>query len=330
MRMPYRVTRRLHLLFALIAAIAAASPSAAGTQDFMMWLQGVRREAIESGVRAQTLDAALSGLTPIPRVIELDRRQPEFTLTFRQYIERVAPESRVRRGRRLLAENRALLSAIGRKYRVQPRFLVALWGIESDFGRVAGGFKVVAALATLAYDGRRSAYFRRELLNALRIIDQGHVTPESMMGSWAGAMGQYQFMPSSFLAFAVDHNGDGRRDIWTTRDDIFASAANYLARSGWRDDLTWGRGIRLPDSFDRSLLGLATTKLVPDWQALGVRRADGSALPSRSIMASVIEAETDRPPAYLVYQNYRTILKWNRSTFFALAVGRLADAIGRR
>jgi len=322
--------RRPQLFLALIAALVAASPSAASEKNFMTWLEGVRREAAARGIRAQTLDAALSGVTPIPRVIELDRRQPEFTLTFRQYLERVAPESRIRQGRRLLAENRALLSTIGDTYRVQPRFLVALWGIESDFGRVTGGFKVLEALATLAHDGRRSAYFRRELLNALQIIDQGHVSPESMMGSWAGAMGQCQFMPSSFLAFAVDHNGDGRRDIWTTRSDIFASAANYLARSGWRDDRTWGREIRLPDSFDRSLLGLATTKPLPEWHALGVRRVDGSDLPKQPVMASVIEAEAHRPPAYLVYQNYRTILKWNRSTFFGLAVGLLADGIGRR
>ena len=318
------------LLLGLIVAISAASPLAASAQDFTTWLEGVRREAIEQGIRGQTLDAALSGVKPIPRVIELDRHQPEFSLTFRQYVDRVAPESRIRRGRRLLAENRALLTAIGRKYRVQPRFLVALWGIESDFGRIAGGFKVVAALATLAHDGRRSAYFRGELFNALRIIDQGHVTPDTMMGSWAGAMGPFQFMPSSFLAFAADHDGDGRRDIWTTRGDMFASAANYLARSGWHDDLTWGREVLLPAGFDRSLLGLAATKPLPEWQALGVRRADGGDLPIRPVQASVIEAEAHRSPAYLVYQNYRTVLKWNRSTFFALAVGLLADGIGRR
>ena len=330
MRKLSHVMRGPRLLLGLIVAISAASPLAASAQDFTTWLEGVRREAIEQGIRGQTLDAALSGVKPIPRVIELDRHQPEFTLTFRQYVDRVAPESRIRRGRRLLAENRALLTAIGRKYRVQPRFLVALWGIESDFGRIAGGFKVVAALATLAHDGRRSAYFRGELFNALRIIDQGHVTPDTMMGSWAGAMGPFQFMPSSFLAFAADHDGDGRRDIWTTRGDMFASAANYLARSGWHDDLTWGREVLLPAGFDRSLLGLAATKPLPEWQALGVRRADGGDLPIRPVQASVIEAEAHRSPAYLVYQNYRTVLKWNRSTFFALAVGLLADGIGRR
>ena len=190
---------------------------------------------------------------------------------------------------------------------------------------MTGGFRVIHALASLAYDGRRSTYFRGELLNALHIVDQGHIAPEDMMGSWAGAMGQAQFMPSTFLNFAVDYDGDGRLDIWHSRPDVFASAANYLAKSGWRDDITWGRAVRLPPGFDRSLIGLETVKTLPEWQAAGVRRADGTALPKRPLRASLIEAEEGKGPAFLVYDNYRALLKWNRSTFFALAVGYLAD-----
>lgn len=315
----------IYLLFAGLQTAAAESP------PFDRWLEELRAEALERGISAQTLDAALTGIEPIPRVIELDRRQPEFTLTFQQYQERVVPQSRVQMGRRLLAEHRELLDEIGKKYGVQPRFIVALWGIETDFGRVTGGFSVIPALATLAHDGRRSSYFRRELLNALQILDEGHIAPEQMMGSWAGAMGQSQFMPSSFLNFAVDYDGDGRRDIWNTLPDVFASAANYLARSGWRDDQTWGRAVRLPAGFDRNLAGLDTRKSIDRWQALGVRNPDGSNLPGRQLSASIIIPDQENQPetAFMVYENFRTTLKWNRSNYFALAVGLLSDAISR-
>lgn len=317
---------------ALFVALAATSPGPghAAERDFATWLDGVRAEALARGVRAVTLDAALSGVAPIPRVIELDRRQPEFTLTFEQYLDRVIPERRVKRGRALLAEHRGLLEEIAAAYRVQPRFIVALWGIESAFGRITGGFDVVPALATLAFDGRRSAYFRAQLMDALVILDQGHIAPRDMKGSWAGAMGQSQFMPSSFLRFAIDHDGDERRDIWTTPADVFASTANYLAKSGWRDDITWGREVRLPVGFDRGLVGTKVVKRLPEWQGLGVRRADGRDLPSRPLAASLIQAQEGRGPAFLVYDNHHAILRWNRSTYFALAVGLLADRIADR
>jgi membrane-bound lytic murein transglycosylase B len=312
---------------AAVAALTASAAPAAAAEDFAVWLQGLRAEAAEQGVRAEILDAALSGIKPIPRVIELDRKQPEFTLTFQQYMDRVVPASRIKKGRAKYAENRELLEATAEKYGVQARFLVAFWGIETDFGRVTGGFPVVPALATLAHDGRRSAYFRKELLNALTILNEGHIAPDAMMGSWAGAMGQPQFMPSSFLNFATDGDGDGRKDIWTTKPDVFASAANYLAKSGWRDDLTWGRRVQIPAGFDAALVGLETRKRISEWQALGVRRADGSDLPARDIPASIVQAG-DSGPHFMVYENFRTILKWNRSTYFAVAVGTLADAIG--
>ncbi len=301
-----------------------------GAESFAEWREGVRNEALEIGISAAIFDAAFTDVEPIPRVIELDRSQPEVTLTFDQYVERVVPESRVEKGRTLLTEHRDLLEPIGRKYGVPPRFIVALWGIETNFGQYLGGFPVIASLATLAYDGRRSAYFRQELLQALRILEDGHITPEAMMGSWAGAMGQSQFMPSSFVNYAVDHDGDGRRDIWGTQGDVFASAANYLAQAGWRAGETWGRQVTLPSGFDHALTGLEVKKTLAEWQALGLRRADGSDLPQADIGGSVVLPGGEGGPAYLVYNNYRTIMRWNRSFYFATSVGLLADGIGRR
>jgi len=295
---------------------------------FGRWLEDLRHEALAKGVGAPILDRALRGLKPIARVIELDRKQPEFTMTFRQYLTRVVPAARVATGKRKLNENRALLETVAKKYGVQARFLVAFWGIETDFGRLTGGFSVVRALATLAHDGRRSSYFRKELINALKILDGGHIELSAMTGSWAGAMGQPQFMPSSFLAYAVDDNGDGRKDIWTTKADVFASAANYLARSGWKGDETWGRRVSLPEGLDQALASLKVRKRLSAWQDLGVRRIDGSDLPTRDLQASVVYPGKPGGDAYIVYNNFRTILKWNRSTYFAVAVGSLADRIG--
>lgn len=327
---PVLLLRRLAPLFLLSLGLFAAPPAIANEVDFQSWLKALRQEAASAGIRPATLDRTLAGLQPIPRVLELDRKQPERTLTFAQYMERVVTAGRSETARRKLAENEALLGEIGRKYGVQPRFIVALWGIETDFGRMTGGFPVIGALATLAYDGRRSAFFRRELLNALRIVDQGHIAPEAMIGSWAGAMGQSQFMPSSFLSYAVDYNGDGRRDIWGTREDVFASIANYLARVGWKADQNWGREVRLPAGFDTALTGLDTKKTLEAWQKLGVRRAEGGDLPGRDLEASIVLPGGPDGPALLVYDNYRTIMKWNNSLFFASAVGYLADSLEER
>ncbi|MBT4425880.1 MAG: lytic murein transglycosylase [Rhodospirillaceae bacterium] len=325
------------LLFALaaLAILPLLGPNPAGAADdvpeFSVWLADLRAEALGQGISPAILDAALEGVEPIPRVIELDRSQPEGTLTFQQYMERVVPNSRVEKGRKKLAENAAALDAVYKVYGVQPRFIVALWGIETNFGQYTGGFSVVASLATLAHDGRRSAYFRGELLNALRILEEGHITPDAMMGSWAGAMGQSQFMPSSFVKFAIDFDGDGRRDIWTTKADVFGSASNYLAKSGWRGDQTWGRKVKLPGNFDNSLADLKITKTLAAWQKLGVRRANGNDLPRVAGMgASLVFPGGDGGPAFLVYNNYKTVLKWNRSTYFAMAVGHLADRIAGR
>ncbi len=323
---------RRRILGGVLAAPFALAGTAALSADngFDAWLEGVRQEARERGIGEATIETALSGISPIERVVQLDRRQPEFKLTFDQYMTRVVTGARIKKGRARLAEHRGLLRQISAKYNVQPRFILALWGIETDFGRFLGGFPVIGALASLAYDGRRSAYFRKELFNALTVVDQGHIAAKDMMGSWAGAMGQNQFMPSSFLRYAVDHDGDGRRDIWGTTADIFASSANYLSKVGWRGDQTWGRMVRLPDRFDPGLVGLKTRKGLRDWQKLGVRRPDGSDLPTRNLRSSILLPGGASGPAYVVYDNFRAILRWNRSNFFAAAVGTLSDRIASR
>lgn len=323
LRFFYRLLFRLMI----VGFVLAAWPALAAEEDFGTWLSSFRRDALDAGIRPATVELALDGLQPIPRVIDLDHKQPETTLTFQDYISRVVNQPRRDAARQHFAENRALLTEIGRLYGVQPRFIVALWGIETNFGQSMGGFPVIGALATLAYDGRRSAFFRRELMNALRIVDQDHFDPKEMLGSWAGAMGQSQFMPSSFLNFAVSYRGDGKRDIWHRREDVFASIANYLAQSGWRGDETWGRTVRLPSGFNPTLVGLGVKKPLSEWRMLGVRRVDGGALPSRDLEASILRPGGEEGPAVLVYDNYRVILKWNNSSYFASAVGFLADSM---
>ena len=336
--------RRLALALAFpILLLAAASGAQAHNEAqeqgtpvtfdlvaWQAWLEELRTEAIAKGMKPDVVGLALDGIDPIERVIELDRRQPEFTLTFNQYVSRVAPAARIKKGRQRFEENRALLEEVGSRIGVQPRFLVALWGIETDFGRLTGGFNVINALATLAFDGRRSKYFRRELMNALQIASDGHMNPTDMTGSWAGAMGQPQFMPSSFLRFAIDYDGDGRRDIWTSRPDVFGSAATYLKSVGWLDDQTWGREIKLPAGFDEGLADLKVVKRMGKWQALGVRRVDGTDLPARQLEASIVIPDEESGRAFLVYENFRNILKWNRSSYFAITVGILADEIAGR
>jgi membrane-bound lytic murein transglycosylase B len=296
-----------------------------GKVPFDAWLIDFRKEARGKGIREATLNSAFADVKLIPRVVELDRAQPEFKLTFKQYMEKVAPQGRIDKGRARLKEYDSLLAPIAKEYGVPARFITALWAVETDFGRVTGSFPVVSSLTTLAYDGRRSSFFRGELINALKIIDQGHITAEKMKGSWAGAMGQNQFMPSSFLSFAVDRDGDGRRDIWTSTPDVFASIANYLSKSGWNPNQNWGREVRLPAGFDGGLASMDIRKPLTEWKNLGVRAADGSPLPDQSITASLVATEGVGGSAFLVYENYRVIMKWNRSHNFALAVGYLAD-----
>lgn len=306
----------------------ARSQRGAQAREFDSWLQELRAEAQEQGISRDTLDRALAGIAPIPRVIELDRKQPETTLTFAQYRNRVASRQRVSEGRRKFDQFRTVLNEVAAAFGVQPQYIVALWGVETSYGAITGGFDVVPALATLAFDPRRSDFFRRELLDALKILDQGHISVDQMKGSWAGAMGQCQFLPSSFLRFAVDYNGDGRRDIWNTQADVFASAANYLSKSGWKSGERWGRPVALPPRFDRALIGLETVEPLRAWSALGVTRPDGSPLPVvDGFPASIVQPDGPDTAAFIVYENFKTILKWNRSTYFATTVGLIADRV---
>ena len=296
-------------------------------QDFEEWLAGLQAEATEQGISPAVLKAAFTNVAPIPRVITLDRHQPEGTITFSQYLRNMLPDARITQARQHYNEYREVLEAISARYEVQPQFLVAFWGIESDFGRNQGGFSVIAALSTLAYDGRRSAYFRGELLDALRIVQRGDVTPIKMVGSWAGAMGQAQFMPSVFLKYGVDYDGNGRRDIWSSPPDVLASAANYLHGIGWHGNESWGEEVFLPADFDRTSLGLdRTPRTASEWGALGVRDKADKPL-SGKISTSLLSIGSPEDRVLAVYPNYHVIRLWNRSNYFATAVGLLSDAI---
>jgi membrane-bound lytic murein transglycosylase B len=300
---------------------------------FPVWLDTARQEALRRGISETTVTQAFAGLTLNPRVIELDRRQPEVSQTFWRYLDNAISEARVNKGRALMQQNAGLLARLETRYGVPGRYLVAFWGMETDFGRNTGDFSVVRSLATLAYDGRRGAYFRGEMFDALTILDRRDIDNAHMTGSWAGAMGQTQFMPSAFLKYAVDQDGDGRKNIWTSVPDALASVANYMKSVGWERSHGWGREVRLPARFDASLASLdtdaiETVKSTAEWTALGVRRADGAALPATDGPAALILPAGIKGPAFLVSANYRMILKYNHSTFYAVAVGYLADRLG--
>lgn len=290
------------------------------------WLSDLRAEAQGRGISAQTLDKALSGIKPIPRVIELDRRQPEFTLTLSSYFRKAISSKRIEKGKALLKRHAALLAKVEKRFGVQPRFLVAFWGLESNFGQYTGTFPVVGALVTLAHDRRRARFFREQLLSVLELMDGGHIDI-NVKGSWAGAMGNHQFIPTTYKGYAVDFDGDGKRDLWNSLPDIFASAANYLNRSGWQGDKTWGREVKIPAEFDIALTGTKIRKPLKEWAKLGITKANGKPLPVADIDASLMVPAGYRGPAFLVYKNYRTILVWNRSHLYALAVGHLADRL---
>lgn len=326
------ITKHMFKKLALYSSLItlALNSNAYAAEPFEQWLQGVRLEASQKGISQATLNAAFKDVKPISRVIELDRKQPEGKLSFAQYKKRVISDARIAQGRRLYKEHRAELEKASKKYGVQPQYIVALWGIETSYGNNTGGFSVISALATLAHEGRRADFFRTELLNALKIIDQGHISAHKMKGSWAGAMGQNQFMPSSFKAYAVDGNGDGKRDIWTSLPDVFSSTANYLGTSGWKDDQRWGRAVKVPSSFSESMTGRDKKRSLSEWSKLGVVLPSGAPIPVVAEMkAALIAPDGLQGPTYLAYDNFDVIMKWNRSTYFATSVGLLADAIAR-
>lgn len=304
------------------SAFAADNPA-----GFAQYLDKIRDQALQQGISQTTLDTALTQVTYLHRSVSADRNQPERRLTLDEYLPRAVPQWKIDKARKLYQQHQQQLSVIGKKYGVQPRFIVALWGIETNFGSYTGNTEVINALATMAYEGRREAFFRKELLNALQILDEGHIPFADMTGSWAGAMGQTQFMPSSYLSFAVDENGDGRKDIWKTLPDVFGSVANYLSKSGWNNQRTWGRQVKIPDSLTLDGMGLDHTKSLAEWQRLGVRRYDGSDLPTAALDAALIAPDGHNGRIYLVYNNYQVLMKWNRSLYFGCAVGYLANRI---
>ena len=324
---------RLFLFITLTFMSIAVIPIIAKADNFQIWLADLRVEAQKQGVSEAIFDAALGDAKPIKRVIELDRNQPEFTLTFDEYLDKIVSKTRAKKAAQKLIEHDEILTEISKKYGVQKRFIVTFWGVETNFGQYLGAFNVSHALATLAYDGRRSAYFRKELINALQILQEGHITPSNMKGSWAGAMGQSQFMPSSFLSYAVDWDGDGKRDIWASKPDVFASTAYYLQKAGWNDQLTWGRRVLLPDNFTmdgKNAMTLADKKVrknLQAWARAGVMSADNSPLPKADPVARLVMPSGANGATYLVYSNFDSILDWNRSNYYALAIGHLSDML---
>jgi membrane-bound lytic murein transglycosylase B len=310
--------------------IAAVLPASSEPVEFSDWLEEFSAEARESGISQKSIDAALEGVQPIPRVIELDRNQPEKANDFCGYMNRRLTDSRIEQARRMHDKHWSLLNRIYEKYGVPPRYVTALWALESNFGTNQGQFKVIDALATLAHDERRSSLFRKQLLAALRIVEEGHQQPSAMLGSWAGAMGQVQFMPTTFMGYAVDYDGDGRKDIWKSLPDAFASAANYLKRAGWQRGKSWGREVRVPSALSRDRSKLSKRRSLAQWRELGVKRVSGRALPNASMSGSIVMPTQEREYAFLVYDNYRTILRWNGSDLFGISVGVLADEISRR
>ena len=325
-------------IFVLIAVISlsniiySVNLQADDLATFDEWLLNIENLAIERGISKNTADNALNNLERNPRVIELDRDQPEFTLTHEEYLNNTVTKNRAKKGKDLYNEHKILLHKIRNEFGVQERFLLSLWGIETSFGRYTGSFNVVRSLATLSHDLRRRDFFTDELLNALQILDEDHIEVKDMNGSWAGAMGQNQFMPSSFLNFAYDFDKDGRKDIWNTLPDIFASSANYLSQSGWDDNLTWGREVIITKDIDESLITTSAKKInisksLNEWSSLGVKKTNGHLLPNKNIQAYLVYPDGVKGKKYLVYDNFKVLMKWNRSLFFGISVGTLSDMI---
>jgi len=314
-------------IYILLLSLVISNAAVAGDQaSYDRWVTQFKQKALAQGISQNTLNQAFQGSKFLPRVIELDRKQPESKMTFAQYEDRIVSQQRIKQGRHELKKHRALLDEVSAAYGVQPQYIVALWGIETNFGSNTGGFSVVDSLGTLAFEGRRAEFFGKELMNALEIIDNGHITANNMQGSWAGAMGQSQFMPSSFNAYAQDYNKDGKKDIWNTQADVFASAANYLARSGWHGDEKWGRLVKA-DNVSESMIDRTNKQSFQTWINRGVTLPNGAPLPVADFKAGMVAPDGLSGPKYLTYNNYDVIMKWNRSTYFATSVGLLADAI---
>lgn len=296
---------------------------------FENWLDELRAEALAAGIRQDVIDDALEGVDePSEDVVEKDRSQPEIKKTFKQYVNNVFTDKKVKAARIAWKDNKRVVDRVSDTYGVQPQVLLALWGIESNFGLVQGNHSIIESLVTLAYDGRRSAFFRGQLLDAMRIMQQEKIKSAELLGSWAGAMGQVQFMPSSFLKYAVDFSEDGKKDIWTNNADALASMANYLKSEGWDGNMGWGIAVSLPKDSKVEWREMKERLPLATWKKFGVRQRNGAIITGIKEEARLILLDDDLNTAYLVYQNFDVIMKWNRSTYFATTVGLLSDAIG--
>lgn len=337
----FSIRRLLSVSALLLSSNIALAETPSTKPDFTSYTAALKTEAQSKGYDAALLDAVFSSLEFHERIVSADRSQPEVVETLSTYLPKRVSEIRIKMARERYQQYLPQLEEIGQHYGVQPRFIIALWGLESSFGRFTGNYSIPSALATLAYEGRREAFFRQEFFNALDILAQGHISLENMKGSWAGAMGQNQFMPSSFLAYAQDGDGDGKKDIWTNELDVFASIANYLKQQGWDNEKTWGREVILPAGFDashaiqRGSLARAewlkrwnaSERTLTEWQKLGVKRLNGTDLPARDISAALVLPDGENGRAFLAYSNYKSLMHWNRSYYFVTSVGYLADLI---
>ena len=328
------VLQRRHLLAALTsvagsAAVGSSSARAqASVQNYSGFLASVRAQALAQGLSPSIVSQALSLTTqPNASVLKLDRHQPEFTLTWAQYRDRVLPESRFAKGRTVYAAQQAVMSPVSARFGCDDRAVMGIWGLESGFGAHDGTYSVIDALATLAFDGRRSAFFRNELIKALQILNDGDIAPAAMIGSYAGAMGQAQFMPSAYLRYAADGDGDGKRNIWTSEADVFASIANYLGKCGWQPNEPWGQEITLAKVLDKAEIGRTRQRTLGEWMALGVRRADGTAFSRLDVKGAVVQPDGPGTQAFMVYHNFNVIRRYNPSDYYALGVGLLGSGI---
>ena len=320
------VPRRSLLTSAAAAASLAALP-ATGAEGFAGFVAAVSAEARRAGISDRILEQALGGLEPNAKVLELDRHQPEFTLTWDRYRASRVSDTRIGNGREASRGSRRWLEAASGRFGVDPGVIIGIWGLESNYGGNTGGFGVVEALATLAWEGRRASFFRPELLSALRILDHGDVPAARMTGSYAGAMGQPQFMPSSYLRYAVDLDGDGRRDIWDSRADVLGSIGNYLARSGWRSGERWGQEVRVPPGLDPGWAGRENRRPLGQWARVGVTPVRGAWWGRADALAALVLPDGAGGDAFLTFGNFAVIRRYNPSDYYALAVGLLGDAV---
>ncbi len=322
--------RQLGLTLLTFALLMPVSSHAQTEAEFQKWLISFKQQALQKGISKDTLDQAFKEVTLNQKVLELDRRQPEFTRTFWQYFNKAVTSWRISKGQYLYKKHRRLLDQVTKQTGVPGRYLIAFWGMETNYGGYTGNIPIIESLATLAFDPRRSDFFTKELLDALTVIDQGHVQPSQMKGSWAGAMGQCQFMPSNYLRYAIDGDQDGKKDLWGSLPDVFHSAGHFLKELGWQKQQNWGREVQLPQAFDYALADGKTAKSLAEWQQLGLTLADGRALPQEDMSAKLLLPSDYRGPAFLVFDNFKVIKRWNFSNNYALAVGHLADrVIGR-